>query len=159
VNGGSRVARDAGACRRVAAMLLDVGIASAALAFCALLAQRSGVAAALAAGAGHPGWHHAGVAAAIVTSLSLAIVLAWRHQGGTPGALLMGVTVVRAGDGARPGVARALARLLVAVGFAGAGLLWAVGGRPALHDRLTGTRAVLEDEALRPLADYGAPPA
>ena len=39
-------------------------------------------------------------------------------------------------------------RLLLVALLGGAGLPWCIGGRAALHDRWSGTRAVLEDESL-----------
>jgi hypothetical protein len=81
-------------------------------------------------------------------ALVLAAVLCWHVLGATPGGLLVGVSVCSAADGARAGYRRAAARLLLAIALAGMGLLWSFKGRPALHDRLTGTRAVLEDEVL-----------
>lgn len=147
-------ARDAGICRRVAALTLDLCIALAVLAFLALLLNRSGLAAALFGEPAVPWRTPAGVTVLLVV-LAVAPVVAWRYLGGTPGSLLLGVSVRCAHDGACPGYRRAAARLLLALALAGLGLLWSFRGRPALHDRLTATRAVLEDDALCCLDDFG----
>lgn len=144
-------ARDAGICRRLAALVLDLCIAAAVLAFVALVLHKSGLAgvpsgdpdAPSALWRAHRAWLFAGGALELV-----AAVLCWHVLGATPGGLLLGVSVRRAADGARAGYRRAAARLLLALALAGVGLLWSFKGRPALHDRLTGTRAVLEDELL-----------
>lgn len=146
-------ATDAGICRRLAALILDLCIALAVLAFLALLLHRSGLAAALSGEPGAP-WHTAAGWAVPVGAIAVAAVIGWRHLGGTPGAALLGISVRCARDGACPGYGRAAARLLLALATAGLGLLWSFNGRPALHDRLSGTRAVLEDEALCALDDF-----
>ena len=147
---------DAGICRRLAALVLDLCIAAAVLAFAALVLHKSGLAGVLSADPdapsalwrAHRAWMFAGAA------LALAAVVCWHVLGATPGGLLLGVSVRRAADGARAGYGRAAARLLLALALAGVGLLWSFKGRPALHDRLTGTRAVLEDEVLCTLDDF-----
>jgi hypothetical protein len=154
-------ARDAGICRRLAALVLDLCIAAAVLAFAALVLHKSGLAGALsgdldapsALWRAHRAWLFAGGA------LALATVVCWHALGGTPGGLLLGVSVRRAADGARADYAVAAARLLLALVLAGIGLLWSFKGRPALYDRLTGTRAVLEDEVLYTLDDFAGPDA
>lgn len=150
-------ARDAGICRRVAALLLDLAIALAVLAFAALVLHRSGVVGALAGDSrgATAAWPAFAAPLALCGMLALATVLSWRHLGGTPGTLLLGMTVRRTRDGAPPSYLRAAARGLVAVGLLGIGVLWSFNGRPALHDRLTGTRLVLEDDALCTLGDFG----
>ena len=60
---------------------------------------------------------------------------------------------VRARDGRPAGLARLVMRVVVSIVTLGLGMLWARGGRPALHDRITGTRLVIEDERLVVLAD------
>ena len=79
-------------------------------------------------------------------------------MGGTPGSLLLGVVLVSSG-GQRPGLLRAAVRLATALALGGLGLLWSFGGRPALHDRVSGTRLVLEDEASTPWPGPGSVPA
>ena len=78
----------------------------------------------------------------------------------TPGQLLAGVRVVAA-DGGAPSAWRVLARvpaLLLALLPLAVGVLWILrdpGGR-GLHDRLTGTRVVEEDESRLTLASLEA---
>lgn len=148
-------ARDAGICRRLAALVLDLCIAAAVLACAALVLHKSGLAAVLSGERDAPSalWRAYGAWMFAGGALALAAVVCWHVLGGTPGALLLGVSVRRAADGARVGYAVAAARLLLALALLGVGLLWSFKGRPALHDRLTGTRAVLEDEALCTLDD------
>lgn len=149
-------ARDAGICRRLAALLLDLGIAFVAFAFAALVLHKSGLAGAFAGDSDvqFALWRTRLAWVAAGGLLVLAAVLGWRVLGGTPGGLLLGMSVCRVRDGAPPGYGRAAARLLLAVALAGLGLLWSFKGRPALHDRLTGTRAVLEDDVLCTLHDF-----
>lgn len=149
-------ARDAGICRRLAALFLDLCIALAVLLFAALVLHQSGLSGALAGEPDAPSalWRSRLAWVSVGTVLALAAVIGWRVLGGTPGGLLLGVSICRMRDGARPGYGRAAARLLLALALAGVGLLWSFKGRPALHDRLTGTRAVLEDDVLCTLDDF-----
>lgn len=143
---------DAGLWRRVAGIALDLVIAAAGFAMLNVVLVKSG----LVAGADvthqvralRALWLQPQGLALLVVACAAATVLAWRVLGGTPGAQLVGVRVCRARDGGRPGVTRAALRLAVAWTLLGLGLLWSLGGRRALHDRICGTRAVLEDEAL-----------
>lgn len=149
-------ARDAGICRRFAALVLDLCILLAVALFTALVLYKSGLAGKSGAHEALAPWPAPVTAMIVIGAFAAATVLAWRFIGGTPGSLLLGVVVCRAHDGARLGCLRGAARLLLAVGLAGIGTLWSFNGRLALHDRLSGTRAVLEDEALCTLADIEA---
>jgi len=141
-------ARDAGLLRRVGALMMDTVLAACAFAAVNLVLWKSGVAAALAP---HPDsavldlWARPDAAAAAAGALALAVPLAWRALGGTPGALLLGV-VLESRSGGRPGLLRACVRFVVSLALGGLGLLWSLGGRPALHDRASGTRLVVEDD-------------
>jgi len=145
--------RDAGLGARAAALLVDSAMLACAFAAANLVLWKSGLAGALGAQsvAGLLAlWGRAEVLAALAIVAALAVVAAWRALGGTPGALLLGVTLVSAEEGGRPGLPGTLARLLAALALGGVGLLWSAGGRPALHDRLSGVRLVIEDEACTP---------
>lgn len=90
------------------------------------------------------------VAWAVSVLLALLVGLAypalfWGLSGATPGQRLMGLEVV-ALDGTRPpGLGRGLLRAFgfaLSAGALGLGFLPLLGGAPALHDRLAGTRVV-----------------
>jgi hypothetical protein len=140
-------ARDVGLVRRLAALALDVVLLGLGLAAVAVLLWKSGVAGVLQPQGPVPGSSGVhGVWWFAVALACVAVAAAWRVLGGTPGGLLLGAVVCRCGE--RPGWPRSMLRLMLALGTGGIGLLWCLGGRPALHDRLSGTRLVLEDEAL-----------
>jgi len=137
----------AGFWRRLAAWLLDT-LLVAALFTCALLVW-SGI-------SGHQaGWDSPATPGVVTAVAGVAFLLGiWLNARlqGTPGKLLMGCLVVDAATGQRisPGksLRRSLAMLLSALP-AGLGFL-AIGWtrqRQGLHDRLTGTLVVLEDES------------
>lgn len=154
---------DAGFTRRVGALALDAAIALTAFAVINLALYKLGLIVAPAGDPSHPlaGWLRPGVMAGVAAAVSVGLIASWRWLQGTPGALLMGANVVRAADGASAGSIRLVLRLAVALLLGGVGLLWSLGGRAALHDRLSGTRLVLEDDSLVALADLaakGAPP-
>lgn len=86
--------------------------------------------------------------------LALLLMLAFRLSlGATPGYLVLGLQVLRERDGSQCGAGLVVARgLALAVALAPLGLgvlsaLWRRDGR-GLHDRITGTRVVCEDESL-----------
>lgn len=68
----------------------------------------------------------------------------------------MGVNVVRARDARRAGVVRCAWRLAISLALLGLGFLGAWRGQRALHDRISGTRVVHEDEATHSVAHYAA---
>jgi hypothetical protein len=142
---------DAGLARRVGAVVLDTGVLLVLFAALNLLLFKLGVLDAL-SDDGAPRlsglWLRPGVIQCALLLVCIGVLGCWRWLGGTPGASLSGIVVVRARDGARAGMARLLVRMMVAYGMAGTGLLWSLGGRPALHDRVSGTRVVVEDEGL-----------
>jgi hypothetical protein len=140
-------ARDAGLLRRLAALALDVVLLGLGLAAVAVLLWKSGGAGVLQTQGLAPGSSGVrGVWGPTVALTCVAVAAAWRLLGGTPGALLLGAVVCRRGE--RPGWPRSMLRLMLALATGGIGLLWCLGGRPALHDRLSGTRLLIEDEAL-----------
>ena len=139
--------RYAGFWRRLAAWLLDA-ILVAAVFTCALLVW-SGI-------TGHQSAWDSPATPALIASVAgsafiLGIWLNARLQG-TPGKLLMGCLVVDAGTGRRISLGKSLRRslaLLLSALPAGLGFL-AIGWssqRQGLHDRLAGTRVVIEDDA------------
>lgn len=78
---------------------------------------------------------------------ALLCVAAWTWQGATPGQLLMGLHVVDARSGGRPGPLQSLLRWLACLVSAlplGLGFFWAAfdADRQAWHDRLSRTRVV-----------------
>ncbi len=152
-------AADAGLLRRLWALALDAALAATAFGLANLVLYKLGAGDGADLGQRVNAlltlWQRpqAGVPAAL--ALAAAAVCGWRFLGGTPGGLLAGITVRRSRDGAYPGVLRSVCRLAVAVATGGIGLLFAAGGRRALYDRITGTRAVIEDEALVELAGLG----
>lgn len=140
--------RDAGLGRRAAAVLVDGVLLACAFAALNLVLWKSGLAAALAADADAgvlEVWRRPDVALASAAGVALCVLLAWRVLGGTPGALLMGMVLLPPAGG-RPGLARAALRLLAVAATGGLGILWSLGGRAALHDRVSGLRLVVEDE-------------
>jgi len=141
---------DAGLGRRLAALALDVALALVGFAALNLLLYKTGVLAPpqRAAAALAQLWLGGPLPPAAAGAVALAVLGCWRWLAGTPGALLMGVNVVRARDGAAAGLGRLALRLAAALVLGGLGLLWALGGRAALHDRVSGTRLVIEDERL-----------
>lgn len=139
--------RFAGFWRRLAAWLLDTVLAAAVF-ICALLVW-SGI-------TGHrSAWDSpatpALIAAVACAAFMLGIWLNARLQG-TPGKLLMGCLVVDAGSGRRISLRQSLLRglaMLLSALPAGLGFLW-IGWnrrRQGLHDSLSGTLVVLEDDA------------
>lgn len=145
---------DAGLLRRLGALCLDLGLAVVGFGVLNLLLFKVGVLPVL-AGDGEPMlagvWTRPGVGQGAAVMVCVIVLACWRWLGATPGALLLGMVQVRARDGGRAGLARLIVRFAVAVGLAGLGLLWAARGRPALHDRLSGVRLVIEDEGLEAL--------
>lgn len=88
--------------------------------------------------------------------LCASLVVSWATISGSPGDLLLGLNVVRSRDGARAGAVRCMWRLMVSVSLLGFGFLGARRGKRALHDRLSGTRMVREDESTFSIAYYRA---
>jgi len=137
----------AGFWRRLAAWLLDA-ILVAAVFTCALLVW-SGI-------TGHQSaWDSPATPVLIATVAGSAYILGiWLNARlqGTPGKLLMGCLVVDAGTRRRISLGKSLRRslaLLLSALPAGLGFL-AIGWssqRQGLHDRLAGTRVVIEDDA------------
>jgi uncharacterized RDD family membrane protein YckC len=78
-------------------------------------------------------------------SVTVLLIPVGMALGGTLGQRIVGLRIVRASNGARPGFVRGFARWLVAI--FGAALLFAgywpmLTGRPSWHDRVTGTMVV-----------------
>jgi uncharacterized RDD family membrane protein YckC len=141
------VTRYAGFWRRLAAWLLDMLLATAVF-ICALLVW-SGITAHQSA------WDSPAtlplIAAVACGAFSLGIWLNTRLQG-TPGKLLMGCLIVDAATGRRIGLGQSLLRslaMLAAALPAGLGFLAIIWSsrRQGLHDRLSGTLVILEDDA------------
>lgn len=89
-----------------------------------------------------------GAGATLVTAiLGVYWVLTWSVLGGSPGQRALGLRVVKAADGQRIGVARALVRfvayLVAAIPFA-VGLIWAAfdAQKQGWHDKVAGTFVV-----------------
>lgn len=88
--------------------------------------------------------------------LCASMVVSWATISGSPGDLLLGLNVVRSRDGTRAGLVRCTWRLLVSMSLLGFGFLGTWRGKRALHDRLSGTRMVREDESTFSVAYYRA---
>ncbi|MFT5446056.1 MAG: putative RDD family membrane protein YckC [Gammaproteobacteria bacterium] len=88
--------------------------------------------------------------------LCASVVVTWTTISGSPGDLLLGLNVVRSRDDARAGLVRCTWRLMVSISLLGFGFLGAWRGKRALHDRLSGTRLVREDESTFSVAYYRA---
>lgn len=106
-------------------------------------------------------WGSRAVTAWMVSGLLLAViikvVLQSRYQG-TPGMLLMGFRIIDARTGLRMNLGQAERRsaaVLLAILPGLLGLLWIALDRrkQGLHDKLTETLVILEDEALKTLAE------
>jgi uncharacterized RDD family membrane protein YckC len=155
----SSASREAGIGLRVAALLLDLGIAVFGFALLNVVLSKFGVLAPLHSSQHSPLvelWQHSSPWLTLLVATCTLVIVAWTIAAGTPGAMLMGVNVVRNGDGRRVGLIRSALRLLVSVGLGGVGWFGAWRGQRALHDRICGTRTVREDESTRCVADYAA---
>ena len=153
-------AREAGVGLRLVALLLDALIAVFAFALFNVVLAKFGVLAPLKQSQPSPLvelWQHASPWLALLGAMCALVILAWSLAAGTPGALLMGVNVVRNRDGQRVGLTRGACRLIISVALGGLGFIGAWRGQRALHDRICGTRAVREDESTAGVADYAAP--
>ena len=146
----SAASREAGVAPRLAALLLDAGIIVVLFAALNLVLHKFGVLPALEVSQPSPLlalWSQAGPWIALTAILGCLVILAWAVAAGTPGALLMGLNVLRVRDRCRAGVLRCAWRLVICVALCGLGFLGAWRGKRALHDRLSGTRVVREDES------------
>lgn len=142
-------ARDAGLTRRLISVALDLSMILALLVVGHVMARH----AAGADGADQVGEVAAAMTLPLIACMPVGVLAAWRWLGGTPGARLMGMVLVGARDGRPGGLPRLLVRLVVALATAGFSVLWARGGRSALHDRSSGMRLIVEDEGLVLLAE------
>jgi uncharacterized RDD family membrane protein YckC len=94
---------------------------------------------------------------ALLLAAMLASALFWTCCAATPGKLLAGLRVISARSGGTPGLHQGLLRF-AAYGLsllpAGLGFLWAFRDRrgQALHDKLSRTLVLVDDESGKPLA-------
>jgi uncharacterized RDD family membrane protein YckC len=87
--------------------------------------------------------------------------LFWTFLAGTPGMLLMGCLVLRAGSGRPLPLYRSLVRcvgLWLGLACLGAGVLWSIWDprHQGLHDKLAGSVVVKEDESLMTLDELSS---
>ena len=158
-DGRSVAPLEAGIGLRLAALLLDSAIAVLAFALLNVVLSKFGVLASLKDSQVSPlveFWQHSSPWITLVVANCVLVILMWSFAAGTPGALLMGVNIVRKVDGRRVGLARSACRLIVSVGLVGFGFIGASHGQRALHDRICGTRTVRENELTHSVADYAA---
>ncbi len=148
---------EVGVGRRLVAVLLDLGVAAILFVMLNVVLYKFGMLSAPKGSSLSPllaVWSHAGPLVAFFGTLCALVVLSWSLIGGTPGALLIGINVVRERDGCTAGILRCTARLTAIFALAGLGVFSARRGRRAWYDRMTGMRAVREDELTNDLAHY-----